>query len=79
VVRNALWSESIAVGNPAFVDKVKIELGFKAVHRQVTEVTGRYTLWEQSEAYAENLGSESEPLTIEKIIFRDENAETAKT
>jgi hypothetical protein len=32
-----------------FVEKMKSELGFKAVHREVTEVTGTSTLREQSE------------------------------
>jgi putative transposase len=33
-VRDARWSEAVAVGSLAFVEKVKSELGFKA-HRQV--------------------------------------------
>jgi hypothetical protein len=32
------WSEAIGVGSLAFVDKVKSELGFKAVHREMVEV-----------------------------------------
>ena len=42
--RDERWSEAIAVGDFTFVDKVKSELGFKTVHRRVTEVTGTYTL-----------------------------------
>ena len=34
----------MAVGDFTFVDKVKSELGFKTVHRRLTEVTGMYTL-----------------------------------
>jgi hypothetical protein len=34
-VRDARWSEAVAVGSLAFVEKVKSELGFKAAHRQV--------------------------------------------
>ena len=34
-VRDARWSEAVAVGSLAFVGKVKIELGFKAAHREV--------------------------------------------
>jgi hypothetical protein len=33
-VRDTRWSEAVAVGSLAFVEKVKSELGFKA-HRQV--------------------------------------------
>jgi hypothetical protein len=54
-----------------FVDNVKSELGFKAVHRQVTEVTGAYTLREQSEAYAGGFGSEI--AAPENTISRDEH------
>src|SRR5574341_947152 len=46
--RDERWSHAIAVGSLTFVEKVKSELGFKAVHREVTEVTGTYTLREQS-------------------------------
>jgi hypothetical protein len=41
----------LSVLSLTFVDKVKSELGFKAVHRKVTEATVTYTLREQTEAY----------------------------
>jgi hypothetical protein len=34
-VRDARWSQAVAVGSLAFVEKVKDELEFKAAHRQV--------------------------------------------
>ena len=34
-VRDARWSEAVAVDSFAFVEKVKDELEFKAAHRQV--------------------------------------------
>jgi hypothetical protein len=34
-VRDARWTEAVAVGSLAFVEKVKSELEFKAAHRQV--------------------------------------------
>jgi hypothetical protein len=34
-VGDAQWSEAVAVGSLAFVEKVKSELEFEAVHRQV--------------------------------------------
>ena len=73
------WSEAIAVASLAFVERVKSELGIKAVHREGTEVTGTYTLRKQSEAYGANLGGESEALRPENTIFRDENAEITET
>jgi hypothetical protein len=34
-MREARWSEAIAVGSLAFVEKVKSELEFKAAHREL--------------------------------------------
>ena len=61
--RDDRWSEAIGVGSLAFVDKPGSELGSKAMC-QVTEVIGTYTLREQSEAYAGDLGSKGEPLSL---------------
>jgi hypothetical protein len=36
--REDRWSEAIAVGSSAFVDKVKSGLGVKAMHREVVEM-----------------------------------------
>jgi putative transposase len=41
-VRDARWSESVAVGSLAFVEEVKVELGAKALHREVEQVNGTY-------------------------------------
>jgi hypothetical protein len=54
-------------GGLTFVEKVKSELGFKAAHREVKEVTGTYTLREQSEAYGANFAGETEALRPEDI------------
>jgi putative transposase len=78
-VRDARWSEAIAVGNLAFVEKVKSELGVKAMHRAVVQPDGTYALREQSEAYGHEFASESDALRLENTISWDENAETAKT
>lgn len=51
VTRDKPWSESIAVGSLAFVDKVKSELGLRATHRDVVEADGTYALRERAEAY----------------------------
>ena len=45
--RDARWSEAIAVGSYDFVEKIKRELGAKAVHRDVNEAAGAHTLREQ--------------------------------
>src|SRR5262245_32421385 len=41
--REGWWSEAVAVGNLNFVEKVKSELGFKAVYRKVIEAVGTPT------------------------------------
>jgi hypothetical protein len=38
------WSEAIAVGSLAFVEKVKSELGVKAMHRELVQLGGGYAL-----------------------------------
>jgi hypothetical protein len=75
-LRDCRWSEAIAVGNLAFVESVKGELGSRATHRAVEHVEGAYALREESEAYNGDLGSKSEALSLENTIFWDENAET---
>jgi putative transposase len=78
-VRDARWSEAIAVGSLAFVERIKGELGIKAVHREVERAGGTYALREQSEVYGGDLGSESAALRPENTIFWEENAEITET
>lgn len=42
------WSEAIAVGSRSFVEKVKNELGVKALHREFEQLDGAYALREPS-------------------------------
>jgi REP-associated tyrosine transposase len=60
--RDPRWSEAIAVGNLAFVDRVQQALGVSALHRTVTDSHGTYTLRKPAAAYARDLGSESDVL-----------------
>jgi len=53
-VRDARWSEAVAVGSLAFVEKIKSELGVKALHRDVEQLDGIYALREPGEAYRTN-------------------------
>ena len=50
-VRDARWSEAVAVGDLTFVEKVKSEPGIKALHREVEQIDGTYALRESAEAY----------------------------
>jgi putative transposase len=78
-MRDARWSEAIAVGSLAFTEKVKSELGIKAMHREVEQTGKTYALREQSEVYGGDLGSESEALRPQNTIFWEENAEITET
>ena len=78
LMRDDHWSESIAVGSLAFVEKVKGELGFKAAHRNVIETDGTYALRESAEAYASNFTGESEALRSQNTFFWNETVDEAK-
>jgi putative transposase len=74
MVREANWSEAVAVGSLSFVNKLKGELGFKAAHRQATELAASYALREEGEAYGPIFGGESEALSAENTRFWNECA-----
>ena len=61
-VRDARWSEAVAVGSRDFVEKVRSELGIKALHRELEQVDGTYTLRESGEAYRGQFDPKNEPL-----------------
>ena len=64
MVREANWSEAIAVGSLSFVNQLKGELGFKAAHREVTELGASYALRGRGSLWP-NFGGESEALSAE--------------
>ena len=64
-VRDARWSEAVAVGSLAFVEKVKGELGAKALHRELEQIDGTYALRESGEAYRGQIDSKNEALRPE--------------
>jgi putative transposase len=44
VEREPMWSEAVAVGRRSFVERVRAELGIRAVHRCVEEIDGAAVL-----------------------------------
>ena len=62
------WSEAVAVGRLAFVEKVKAELGAKALHRDLEQVDGMYALRESGEAYSGRFDTENEGLRPENTL-----------
>ena len=67
-VRHARWSEAVAVGRLAFVEKIKGELGVKALRREVEQLDGSYALREPGEAYSGHFHIENEALNVENTL-----------
>jgi len=59
----------------AFVDKVKIELGVRAMHRAATEVDGIFTLREQGEAYTSVFAGRNDAPRLDNSRIYGEKAE----
>jgi putative transposase len=78
-VRDDRWSKAVAVGSLAFVDKVRNELGVKAMHREVAQLDGTYTLREEREAYGGDFASKNDALTLDNTIPWEENVESTET
>ena len=72
-LRDARWSEAIAVGGVAFVEKIKGELGSKAMHRQVEQFEGAHVLREESEVYGFKSAGENESLSPENTVVWNES------
>ena len=72
------WSEAIVVGSLAFAEKVKSELGVKAMHREIAQAGGTYALREPG-TYRGEFDSESDALMAENTLPWKRIAETAET
>jgi putative transposase len=77
--RDDRWSESIVVGTLDFVERVKNDLGIKAMHREVLETDGTYALREPAEAYTRNFTGENEALRSENTLPWNESLENPST
>ena len=78
-MRDDRWSEAIAVGSLVFVERIKNDLGVKALHREVIGADGTYALREPAEAYAGNFTDKIEALRSENTILWNENLGNAGT
>jgi len=67
--RESRWTESIAVGSKTFVEKTKVELGIKAIGREVMEADGVYELREGDVSYNPDFGGENSGLRVENSYF----------
>ena len=58
-----------------YVDKVKAELGNKALHRQVAELEGTYAVRELSRPYAHGFAGKNDALRPDNTLPWNESAE----
>ena len=76
--RNDRWSESVAVGSESFVEHVKVELGFRAQHRQVAVADGLYALRERAQPYGDHFDGENQALRPNNTVPWQTNLETTE-
>jgi putative transposase len=71
--REPEWTDAIAVGSEAFVDKIREELHARQLGRKVREVGDHYELREQSAAYNAHLAPKMAHLSKENTYYLDLN------
>ena len=71
--RQVEWTESIAVGNRSFIEKIKSLLGFRAKGRKVKEVGKGYSLREGPAPYNALFEAEKEDIGLENTYLWDLN------
>ena len=70
-LRESKWSQSVAVGSKAFVEKIKNELGMRAVHRKTNKVDESFELREKQVPYSANFSPKNVQLSKENSYFWD--------
>jgi len=73
--RREEWTDSIAVGSVAFVEKVKELLGFRAKGREVTEAGEGFQLREEPADYTAFFQAQNDDMGPKNTFFWDLNAE----
>lgn len=73
--RETKWSESIAVGTKAFVEKIQKKLGARAIGRQVVASTDAYELKESRNCYNPVFEDKMDSLSPENSYFWNEFSE----
>jgi putative transposase len=69
------WTDSIAVGSKPFIEKVKMQMGFKAKGRNVIECGEGYHLREEAAPYIALFGAEKDDIGPGNTRFWDINIE----
>lgn len=68
--RDGIWTESLAVGDRTFVERIQNELGLRAKYRTVTSGDGRFLLKDPPASYRAHLGPENRPLSPNSLVIR---------
>jgi putative transposase len=70
--RDERWSAAIAVGSSDFVDRMRSELGLRALHRTITGADDTFVLREPTSAYGASSEGETGLLRPENALVWDE-------
>jgi putative transposase len=70
-VREGKWTQSIAIGAEAFVEKTKREFGMRGRDRKVVKAGSVYQLREPQVSYPAHFGLENDDIGAENIYFWD--------
>lgn len=76
--RDDRWSEAIDVGSREYADRIKAELGNKALRRKVAGLDGMFILREPSRNYAHGLDGKNGVLRPHNTIPWNESAEVTE-
>jgi len=68
-VRDETWSEIVTVGSEDFVEKVQTLLNTKATNKEVTEMSDKHALREQSARYNSDYGAKNTSLMLNNSHF----------
>jgi putative transposase len=76
-VREAKWTESVAIGSKEFVEATQEKLGIRAKGRRVVEENGIYELKEPQSSYGNVFGPEKRGLREKNAYFWSEYSENS--
>jgi len=68
-IRDRQWTRGVAVGKKQFVEKIKTELGSKALGRQIREASGGYELRERMVSYMTDFDSKKVNIGLENTYI----------
>ena len=67
--RDERWSQSLAVGSQAYLDKIKAALGARATHRQIEEAGGIHALREPAASYTRQFEGKNSPSRLNNTHY----------